>query len=83
VIRLSHLRCEFRTNIRIDICNKNIFNIICLVSGSALAIPLPIIASNPHFLAADRSVQDAVNGLIPDEILHRSYMDIEPTTGSK
>ncbi len=44
---------------------------------------MPIIASNPHFLAADRSVQDAVNGLIPDEILHRSYMDIEPTTGSK
>ncbi|CAF3263273.1 unnamed protein product, partial [Rotaria sp. Silwood2] len=50
-------------------------------SGSSLSIPLPIIASNPHFLATDRSVQDAVDGLIPDEILHRSYMDIEPTTG--
>ncbi|CAF3768756.1 unnamed protein product [Rotaria sp. Silwood1] len=54
----------------------------CLhLSGSSLSIPLPIIASNPHFLATDRSVQDAVDGLIPDEMLHRSYMDIEPTTG--
>jgi hypothetical protein len=60
---------------------KNV--IICLVSGSAIQIPLPIIASNPHFLDADRSIQDAVIGLLPDEILHRSYMDIEPTTGSK
>jgi hypothetical protein len=56
---------------------------IHLVSGSKLSIPLPIIASNPHFLDADRSVQDAVDGLVPNEILHRSYMDIEPTTGSK
>jgi hypothetical protein len=56
---------------------------IHLVSGSKLSIPLPIIASNPHFLDADRSVQDAVEGLVPNEILHRSYMDIEPTTGSK
>jgi hypothetical protein len=44
---------------------------------------LPIIASNPHFLDTDRSVRDAVDGLVPNEILHRSYMDIEPTTGSK
>jgi len=56
---------------------------IHLVSGSKLSIPLPIIASNPHFLDADRSVQDAVEGLVPNEILHRSYVDIEPTTGSK
>ncbi len=56
---------------------------IHLVSGNKLSIPLPIIASNPHFLDADRSVQDAVEGLVPNEILHRSYVDIEPTTGSK
>jgi hypothetical protein len=44
---------------------------------------LPIIASNPHFLDADQSVQDAVDGLMPNEAFHRSYADIEPTTGSK
>ncbi len=44
---------------------------------------MPIIASNPHFLDTDRSVRDAVDGLVPDVILHRSYMDIESTTGSK
>ena len=54
-----------------------------LVSGNLLAIPLPIIASNPYFLDADRSVQEAVQGLIPNEDLHRSYMEIEPITGSK
>lgn len=53
-----------------------------LVSGSSLAIPLPIIASNPHFLDADKIIQNAVEGLAPDETLHRSYMDLEPTTGS-
>ncbi|CAF3824396.1 unnamed protein product [Rotaria magnacalcarata] len=51
------------------------------LSGSSIAIPLPIIASNPHFLDSDRSIQDAVDGLIPDDISHRSYMDLEPTTG--
>ena len=53
------------------------------MSGSKLSIPLPIIASNPHFLDADRSVQVAVEGLGPDEVLHRSFADIEPITGSK
>lgn len=54
-----------------------------IVSGSKLSIPLPIIASNPHFLDADRSVQVALEGLAPDEVLHRSFADIEPITGSK
>jgi hypothetical protein len=57
--------------------------IIYLVSGNSVRIPLPIIASNPHFLDADQSVQNSVNGLLPNELLHRSYADIEPTTGSK
>lgn len=56
---------------------------ICLVSGSKMSISLPIIASNPHFLDADRSVQNSVVGLIPNELIHRSYVDIEPITGSK
>jgi hypothetical protein len=57
--------------------------IICLVTGSSISIPLPIIASNPHFLGADTLVKNAVNGLKPDESMHRSFMDVEPITGSK
>ena len=57
--------------------------IFCLVSGSAISVPLPIIASFPHFLDADPIVQNAVKGLKPDETIHRSFMDIEPITGSK
>jgi hypothetical protein len=48
-----------------------------------MSIPLPMIASNPHFLSADMSVQSAVDGLTPDESQHRTYLDIEPITGSK
>ncbi|UJR09756.1 hypothetical protein I4U23_013983 [Adineta vaga] len=51
------------------------------LSGSALSIPLPIIGSNPHFLATDQSVQNSIVGLKPDDIKHRSFMDIEPVTG--
>lgn len=53
------------------------------MSGSSVAIPLPIIASSPHFLAADLSVQDAIVGLLPDDVNHRSFMDIEPITGGR
>ena len=53
------------------------------VSGSSVAIPLPIIGSNPHFLGADPSLLSAVIGLNPDEIHHRSFVDVEPITGSK
>ena len=53
------------------------------VGGNSLAIPLPIIASSPHFLGADPTVRDAVEGLEPTDVDHRSYVDIEPITGSK
>ncbi|CAF0930952.1 unnamed protein product [Adineta ricciae] len=54
----------------------------CLhLSGSAVSIPLPIIGSNPHFLATDQTVQDAILGLKPDDTQHRSYMELEPITG--
>ncbi|CAF3376522.1 unnamed protein product [Rotaria sp. Silwood1] len=54
----------------------------CIRFGESLPhIPLPIIGSNPHFLAADSSVQNGVSGLTPDDIKHRSFMDIEPLTG--
>ena len=48
-----------------------------------MPIPLPIIASSPHFLDAADSVRDAVQGLQPNADIHRSFMDIEPITGSK
>ena len=44
--------------------------------------PLPIIASNPHFLDADPIVSNAVDGMHPDSELHRSFGDVEPRTGS-
>ncbi|CAF2399961.1 unnamed protein product [Rotaria sp. Silwood2] len=50
-------------------------------NSTPIAIPLPIIGSSPHFLGADPSVQNGVIGLTPDEIKHRSFMDIEPLTG--
>ncbi|CAF1007395.1 unnamed protein product [Adineta steineri] len=52
------------------------------LSGSSVSIPLPIIGSNPHFLEADSTVQKSVEGLIPDGIKHRSFIDIEPLTGN-
>ncbi len=61
-----------------------LFMIICLASGGdSMPIPLPIIASTPHFLGADDSVRNAVDGLQPDETIHQSFMDVEPITGSK
>lgn len=48
----------------------------------AIEFPLPIIASNPHFLDADPIVSNAVEGMHPDNELHRSFGDIEPRTGS-
>ncbi|UJR36346.1 hypothetical protein I4U23_029073 [Adineta vaga] len=51
------------------------------LSGSSLTLPLPIIASSPHFLEADSTVQKAIDGLSPDGSKHRSFVDIEPLTG--
>jgi hypothetical protein len=74
----SCIKCKFLISNQQDF-----FKIICLVSGSSVSIPLPIIASSPHFLDAAPSVQNGVQGLQPDSIKHRSFMDIEPITGSK
>jgi hypothetical protein len=74
------IKCKFIVLI-VSICF--IIIIICLVSGSSISIPLPIIASSPHFLGADPSVKNAVGGLKSDESIHRSFMDVEPITGSK
>jgi hypothetical protein len=48
-----------------------------------VSIPLPIIASSPHFLDAAPSVQNSIQGLQPDSTKHRSFMDVERITGSK
>ena len=53
------------------------------MSGGALSLPLPIISSSPHFLDGDPSLRINVTGLSPSDDLHRSYMDVEPLTGSK
>ncbi|CAF4585620.1 unnamed protein product, partial [Rotaria sp. Silwood2] len=53
----------------------------CQHFGGSLSIPFPIIASNPHFLDADPIVLDAVEGMHPNDTIHRSFADIEPTTG--
>ncbi|CAF4429658.1 unnamed protein product, partial [Rotaria sp. Silwood2] len=52
-----------------------------LVTGLAADIPLPFIASNPHFLDADPTVLYAVEGMHPDDAIHRSFGDLEPMTG--
>lgn len=68
----------------IDSNQCSLFMSLCLASGGdTMVIPLPIIASSPHFLGAADSVRDAIQGLHPDEIIHRSFMDVEPITGSK
>jgi lysosome membrane protein 2 len=72
------IKCKF-----INLNRKYLFRIICLVSGSSVSIPLPIYSSFPHFLDAAPSVQNGIQGLSPNELKHRSFMDIEPITGSK
>ncbi|CAF1398059.1 unnamed protein product, partial [Rotaria sp. Silwood1] len=49
--------------------------------GSILDFPFSIIASNPHFLDADSIVLSAVEGMHPDDAIHRSFADSEQTTG--
>ncbi|CAF5000558.1 unnamed protein product, partial [Rotaria sp. Silwood1] len=49
--------------------------------GLAADVPLPFIASNPHFLDADSAVSNSVEGMHPDDENHRSFGDIEPLTG--
>jgi len=41
----------------------------------------PILLSMPHFLNADESVKEEVNGLEGNPDIHDSYIDIEPVTG--
>jgi len=42
---------------------------------------IPVYLSKPHFLDADRSVLEAVNGMAPRGDKHDTYIDVEPITG--
>ena len=42
---------------------------------------VPIIMSTPHFLDADESLPEAIDGVDPDPEKHITFLNIEPTTG--
>ena len=42
---------------------------------------VPIIMSTPHFLDADPSLHEAIDGVDPDREKHITFLNIEPTTG--
>ncbi|PNF20587.1 hypothetical protein B7P43_G04866 [Cryptotermes secundus] len=42
---------------------------------------MPIVASFPHFLAADPAVRNSVDGMQPDEEIHSAHVIVEPNTG--
>ncbi|XP_044258686.1 sensory neuron membrane protein 2-like [Tribolium madens] len=43
---------------------------------------VPVLFSFPHFLWADQKYLDAVEGLSPDEDKHKTYLVVEPNTGT-
>lgn len=42
---------------------------------------LPSFVSQPHFLECDDSLIAAVQGMNPDPLIHKTYLDVEPQTG--
>jgi hypothetical protein len=42
----------------------------------------PMVASFPHFLAADPSLRDHVAGMLPDKEKHSGYVNVEPVSTS-
>ncbi|XP_046362728.2 lysosome membrane protein 2-like [Haliotis rufescens] len=57
----------------------------CLPSGllnvSACRQGAPVVMSQPHFLAADQSVINGVEGMHPMRAEHQTFVDVEPMTG--
>ena len=53
-------------------------NFIGILDLSSCTSGAPIILSNPHFRRTSEVIAKSVVGLIPDEELHRSYVEIEP-----
>ncbi|XP_076470423.1 lysosome membrane protein 2-like [Babylonia areolata] len=44
-------------------------------------VSVPAVASYPHFYHADPVVQQSVEGMNPDPLLHQTAVDVEPWTG--
>ncbi|RWS06791.1 Lysosome membrane protein 2-like protein [Dinothrombium tinctorium] len=42
----------------------------------------PILISAPHFLYGDIKLIDSINGLQPNELYHKTFVDVEPLTGA-
>lgn len=65
--------------------NKCYCNGECLPSGainiSSCWYNLPIYASQPHFLGADKYFLSKLSGLQPNRTIHDSYTILEPRTG--
>lgn len=58
----------------------------CLPSGLLNATicrkGAPVIMSQPHFLGADQSIIDSIDGINPNRNLHETYIDLVPLTGT-
>jgi scavenger receptor class B protein 1 len=67
-------------------CMKNL-NYKCLRPGAMNLEPCgrdtgaPLVISFPHFLDADESYREAVDGLSPDKAKHQFFVDVEPRLG--
>jgi len=42
---------------------------------------VPIVMSQPHFIEADEKYKSAIDGLFPEDLSRKTYIDIEPITG--
>ncbi|NXO92187.1 CD36 protein, partial [Certhia brachydactyla] len=66
-------------------CTDQIISENCTLAGvldiSACKAKRPVYISLPHFLHASESILHNVEGLVPDEKEHETYLDIEPVTG--
>ncbi|XP_004602196.2 platelet glycoprotein 4 [Sorex araneus] len=66
-------------------CTEKVISNNCTASGvldiSKCKHGKPVYISLPHFLYASSDVSSNVEGLNPHEQEHRTYLDVEPTTG--
>lgn len=66
-------------------CTEKVISNNCTASGvldiSKCKEGRPVYISLPHFLYASPDVSSAIEGLNPNEEEHRTYLDVEPTTG--
>lgn len=48
------------------------------VENVTLAAGIPCFVSQPHFLEGDPKLVSDVQGLSPNPLIHKTYLDIEP-----